>query len=140
MRTNVLGAMDERFTVFEVDFGSSRWAEVRTVGDDRALFLGRWFSRANEEWADRVFFLEDGAGDEWLLVMIRNQRKEKLQLIFELVIKFKRRKRVHLKLHTTQRRRKATGERARLVAVDRQLPGGVYTPGQNYNIAPEAKF
>lgn len=54
-----LGAMDERFTVFEADFRSPRWAEVSAVGDDRALFVGRWCSKAapvpddeHREWAD----------------------------------------------------------------------------------------
>lgn len=34
----VLGAMDERSTVFEADFRSPPWAEVSAVRDDRALF------------------------------------------------------------------------------------------------------
>ncbi|GJM90262.1 hypothetical protein PR202_ga06524 [Eleusine coracana subsp. coracana] len=45
--------------------------EVSTLGDDGvALFLGKWGSRAvrapeehRKEWADRIFFLDDGASD-----------------------------------------------------------------------------
>ncbi|GJN19043.1 hypothetical protein PR202_gb06275 [Eleusine coracana subsp. coracana] len=48
-----------------------RWAEVSTLGDDGvALFLGKWGSRAvrapeehRKEWADHIFFLDDGASD-----------------------------------------------------------------------------
>ncbi|XP_024317925.1 uncharacterized protein LOC100827489 [Brachypodium distachyon] len=64
--------IDEHFTVFRAGFRSSRWKKVRTIGDDRALFLGRWCSRAvllpeehRPEWGDRIFFLQDGTGNEW---------------------------------------------------------------------------
>ncbi|KAL6629863.1 hypothetical protein ACP70R_029628 [Stipagrostis hirtigluma subsp. patula] len=64
--------LDERLTVFKADFRSSRWATVSTLGDGVALFVGPWCSRAvrvpdderREEWAGRVFFLEDGASQE----------------------------------------------------------------------------
>ncbi|KAF0906527.1 hypothetical protein E2562_011508 [Oryza meyeriana var. granulata] len=67
-----LSELEDRFTVFKADFRTSRWTQVRTIGDesgDRALFVGRWCSRAvrvtRNRWANQVFFLEDGTGDEW---------------------------------------------------------------------------
>uniref|UniRef100_A0A0D9VCF6 KIB1-4 beta-propeller domain-containing protein n=1 Tax=Leersia perrieri TaxID=77586 RepID=A0A0D9VCF6_9ORYZ len=41
--------IQDRFAVFKADFGSSRWRQVRTVGDDsgnRTLFVGRCASPA----------------------------------------------------------------------------------------------
>lgn len=64
--------LQDRFAVFRADFRRSRWRRVKTIGDEsggRALFVGRWCSRAvrvaGDRWADQVFFLEDGTGDEW---------------------------------------------------------------------------
>uniref|UniRef100_A0A0D3F0Z8 Uncharacterized protein n=1 Tax=Oryza barthii TaxID=65489 RepID=A0A0D3F0Z8_9ORYZ len=64
--------LQDRFAVFRADFQRSRWRRVKTIGDEsggRALFVGRWCSRAvrvaGDRWADQVFFLEDGTGDEW---------------------------------------------------------------------------
>jgi hypothetical protein len=67
------GEMDEEMTVLEADFRSSRWKEVEgALCGEQALFVGRWCSRAvrvpderRVEWADRIFFLEDGTGEEW---------------------------------------------------------------------------
>ncbi|XP_044405590.1 uncharacterized protein [Triticum aestivum] len=73
------GAMDEDITVFRADFGRSRWKEERgALGGDQALFVGRWCSRAvrvpderMKEWADRIFFLQDGTGEEWHVRRLR---------------------------------------------------------------------
>uniref|UniRef100_A0ACD5YP31 Uncharacterized protein n=1 Tax=Avena sativa TaxID=4498 RepID=A0ACD5YP31_AVESA len=69
------GEMDEEITMFEAEFRSSTWKEVKGAlggGGGQALFVGRWGSRAvrvpgerHAEWADRIFFLEDGTGEEW---------------------------------------------------------------------------
>uniref|UniRef100_A0A0E0JVU0 Uncharacterized protein n=1 Tax=Oryza punctata TaxID=4537 RepID=A0A0E0JVU0_ORYPU len=64
--------LQDRFAVFKAHFRRSRWRQVTTIGDevgDRALFVGWWCSRAvpvaGKRWADQVFFLEDGTGNEW---------------------------------------------------------------------------
>ena len=50
--------------VFRADLGSSRWSEVRSVGDDTALFVGRWCTLARrvsqyELPGNRIHFLDD---------------------------------------------------------------------------------
>ncbi|XBJ27895.1 hypothetical protein VPH35_005089 [Triticum aestivum] len=60
--------MKTKFKVFEADLARSRWASLRSVGDDRLLFVGPWCSRAVHVTAageqdrlhrDRIFFTED---------------------------------------------------------------------------------
>ena len=55
-----------KFAIFRADLGSSRWSEVRSVGDDTALFVGRWCTLARrvsqyELPGNRIHFLDDGA-------------------------------------------------------------------------------
>ena len=42
----ILVAGSSEFEVFEADFEEGLWSEVRTLGNDRALFLGQGCSRA----------------------------------------------------------------------------------------------
>ncbi|XBJ20804.1 hypothetical protein VPH35_011568 [Triticum aestivum] len=65
--------MGTKFKVLEADLARSRWARMRSVGDDRMLFVGPWCSRAVHVAAaaaaeheqdclytgDRIFFTED---------------------------------------------------------------------------------
>ncbi|KAL6637817.1 hypothetical protein ACP70R_025389 [Stipagrostis hirtigluma subsp. patula] len=54
------------FAVFEADFVVSRWTEVTSIGDDTALFVGRWnsFSLRVRRYGlpgNRILFLDDDA-------------------------------------------------------------------------------
>ncbi|KAG2576482.1 hypothetical protein PVAP13_6NG026666, partial [Panicum virgatum] len=64
----VMGDGTVKFAVFRADLGSrsSRWSEVRSIGDDTALFVGRWCTLARrvsqyELPRNRIHFLDDGA-------------------------------------------------------------------------------
>ncbi|CAN6381706.1 unnamed protein product [Urochloa humidicola] len=57
------GQCEPDVTIFEADFGQSRWAEVMSLGDDQALFLGPC-SRAvhmpkGDSPGNHVWFLDD---------------------------------------------------------------------------------
>jgi len=60
----ILVAGSSEFEVFEADFEEGLWSEVRTLGNDQALFLGRGCSRAihvspYDLSRDCLFFLDD---------------------------------------------------------------------------------
>jgi hypothetical protein len=38
--------LDAEFLVFKADLHSSQWVEIKSVGDDTALFMGRGWSRS----------------------------------------------------------------------------------------------
>ena len=54
-----------RFTVFKADLVSSRWSELKSVGNDTALFVGRWtfLSRRVPPYyglpGNRIHFVDD---------------------------------------------------------------------------------
>ena len=65
-RAVAMGDGTAKFAVFWADLGSSRWSEVRSVGDDTALFVGRWCTLARrvsqyELPGNRIHFLDDDA-------------------------------------------------------------------------------
>ncbi|CAL4885334.1 unnamed protein product [Urochloa decumbens] len=58
-----LASEQDRFEVFEANFGQSRWAKVTTLGDDQVLFLRRRCCRSvcvshDEVPGDCIFFLD----------------------------------------------------------------------------------
>ncbi|KAL6589865.1 hypothetical protein ACP70R_050191 [Stipagrostis hirtigluma subsp. patula] len=60
--------LDVNFLVFEADITSSQWVEVKSVGDDMALFVSKGSSRAvcvsqYKPWGNHIFSLEDGTWD-----------------------------------------------------------------------------
>jgi hypothetical protein len=60
----VLVAGSTKFEVFEADFGRMLWTELRSLGDDQALFVGRRCSRASrvspyDLSCDSIFFVDD---------------------------------------------------------------------------------
>jgi hypothetical protein len=62
----VMGDGTTKFAVFRADLVSSRWSEARSVGDDTALFVGRWCSLAQRVSqyqlpGNRIHFLDDDA-------------------------------------------------------------------------------
>ncbi|CAN6330207.1 unnamed protein product [Urochloa humidicola] len=65
-----LVAGSSEFEVFEADFEQGLWSEVRTLGDDQALFLGRGCSRAvrvspYDLSHDCLFFIDDYTSWLW---------------------------------------------------------------------------
>ncbi|KAK8445601.1 hypothetical protein SEVIR_9G356302v4 [Setaria viridis] len=61
-----MGDATAKFTVFKADLVSSRWLELRSVGDDIALFVGWWCTLARrvsqyELPRNRIHFLDDDA-------------------------------------------------------------------------------
>ncbi|RLN08208.1 hypothetical protein C2845_PM11G08860 [Panicum miliaceum] len=63
--------IEERFTVFEANFGAARWEELRALGDGMALLVGRWCSAAvrvpeerRRQWGGFIYFLEDDIVDQ----------------------------------------------------------------------------
>ncbi|RLM61437.1 hypothetical protein C2845_PM14G01730 [Panicum miliaceum] len=62
----VMGDGTTKFAVFRADLVSSRWSEARSVGDDTALFVGRWCTLARRVSqyqlpGNRIHFLDDDA-------------------------------------------------------------------------------
>jgi hypothetical protein len=58
--------LDAEFLVFKADLHSSQWVEIKSVGDDTALFMGRRWSRSVcvsqfKPWGNCIFFLDDGS-------------------------------------------------------------------------------
>ncbi|CAL5009840.1 unnamed protein product [Urochloa decumbens] len=58
------GAKANKFAVFAADLAAARWSEVASVGDDTALFVGRWRSLARRVSpygmpGNRIHFLDD---------------------------------------------------------------------------------
>ncbi|CAN6323277.1 unnamed protein product [Urochloa humidicola] len=65
-----LVAGSSKFEVFEADFEEGLWSEVRTLGNDQALFLGRGCSRAvhmspYDLSCDCLFFIDDYTDWTW---------------------------------------------------------------------------
>ncbi|KAG2622713.1 hypothetical protein PVAP13_3KG042370 [Panicum virgatum] len=63
-------AGNSEFKVFEADFEEGLWSEVRTLGNDQALFLGRGCSRAvcvspYDLSRDCIFFVDDYTNWMW---------------------------------------------------------------------------
>ncbi|CAL5082962.1 unnamed protein product [Urochloa decumbens] len=61
---NMIVAEQNKFEVFKADIQHSRWVNVKTLGDDQMLFLGRQCSRAVSAsqygmLSDQIFFLDD---------------------------------------------------------------------------------
>jgi hypothetical protein len=61
--------LDAEFLVFKADLHSSQWVEIKSVGDDTALFMGRGWSRSvsclsssHGEIASSFWMMEVGAG------------------------------------------------------------------------------
>jgi hypothetical protein len=66
----VLVAGRSKLEVFEADFGRMWWTEVRSLGDDLALFVGRGCSKAvsvspYDLSHDSIFFVDDYTGSGW---------------------------------------------------------------------------
>jgi hypothetical protein len=65
-RVLVMDDATAEFAVFKADLLSSRWTNVRSVGDDTAIFVGRWctLSRRVAQYelpGNRIHFLDDYA-------------------------------------------------------------------------------
>ncbi|CAO2205637.1 unnamed protein product [Urochloa humidicola] len=65
-RTTALagGCAAAKFAVFVADLAAARWSDVASVGDDTALFVGRWRSLARRVSAygmpgNRIHFFDD---------------------------------------------------------------------------------
>ncbi|WVZ62922.1 hypothetical protein U9M48_012612 [Paspalum notatum var. saurae] len=66
----LLVAGSSKFEVFEADFERSLWAEVRSLGHDQALFVGRGCSRAvhvspYDLSRDCIFYVDDYIASNW---------------------------------------------------------------------------
>ncbi|CAO2142276.1 unnamed protein product [Urochloa humidicola] len=66
-----LAAEQDRFEVFEANFGQSLWAKMTTLGDDRVLFLCRRCCKSvcvshDEVPGDCIFFLVNDYEDHYL--------------------------------------------------------------------------
>ncbi|CAL5008724.1 unnamed protein product [Urochloa decumbens] len=62
--TGTGGGATAKFAVFAADLAAARWSEVASVGDDTALFVGRWRSLARRVSpygmpGNRIHFLDD---------------------------------------------------------------------------------
>ncbi|KAL6653952.1 hypothetical protein ACP70R_007417 [Stipagrostis hirtigluma subsp. patula] len=67
-RFPVVSSEQNKFVVFEADFGQSQWVKVTTIGSDQVLFLRRRCCRSfcvshNEMPGDRIFFMENDEED-----------------------------------------------------------------------------